>query len=83
MNQLSAALNRVRSSLENVNRMLENDARRHHSDRLEEPVTHGHGREPQRETQVGVDLNFSRAMSGMHNLNSPNRNSNGRLQGTK
>ena len=44
MNQLSAALNRARSSLENVNRLIDrlahDDERRHHSDYVEEAVVH-------------------------------------------
>ena len=53
MNQLSAALNRARSSLENVNRLLENDARRHHSDLIEEPIIH----EPEQEPEAGPQFN--------------------------
>ena len=62
MNQLSAALNRVRSSLENVNRLLDrlpdDDERRHHSDLIEEPIVHeyGHehgGHEPEQESECG------------------------------
>jgi hypothetical protein len=52
MKQLSAALNTARSSLENVNRLLENDARRHHSDLIEEPIVHEpEGPEPARESE--------------------------------
>src|ERR1700722_4925277 len=56
MNPLSAALNRVRSSLENVNRLLENDARRHHSDLIEEPIIHGHRHEPEQEPEAGPEF---------------------------
>ena len=62
MNQLSAALNRARSSLEHVNRLLDrlphrfpnDDERRQHSDSIEEPIIHGYGHE-QREPEAGID----------------------------
>jgi len=58
MNRLSAALNRVRSSLENVNRLLdrlpEDDARRHHSDQMGELSIH----EPERESAAGPHFHF-------------------------
>src|SRR3984885_4948456 len=62
MNQLSAALNRARSSLEHVNRLLDrlphrfpnDDERRHHSDSIEEPIIHEY-RHEQREPEAGIE----------------------------
>jgi hypothetical protein len=55
MNQLSAALNRVRESLENIDQMLEKDARRHHSDSIEEPIIHElETPEPGQQSETGV-----------------------------
>ncbi len=79
MNQLSAALNRARSSLENVNRLLENDAQRHHSDLIEEPINHEPNQEPQQESKAGpqfdpesidesVDEPFQHTHSQFHDL---------------
>ena len=60
MNRLSAALYRVRSSLENVNRQLEDDARRHHSDLIEEPIIHEpKGYQPEREFEAGAQFTFN------------------------
>jgi hypothetical protein len=61
MNQLSAALNRARSSLEHVNRLLDrlphrfpnDDERRQHSESIEEPIIHEYGYE-QREPEAGI-----------------------------
>src|SRR5580692_9315343 len=61
MNQLSAALNRARSSLEHVNRLLDrlphrfpnDDERRQHSESIEEPIIHEYGHE-QREPEGGI-----------------------------
>src|SRR5579872_3313828 len=58
MNQLSAALNRARSSLEHVNRLLDrlphrfsnDDERRQHSESIEEPIVH-----EQREPETGIE----------------------------
>src|ERR1700733_15967838 len=62
MNQLSAALDRARSSLEHVNRLLDrvphrfpnDDERRHHSDSIEEPIIHEY-RHEQREPEAGIE----------------------------
>jgi hypothetical protein len=60
MNTLSAALNRARSSLDNVDRLLENDARRHHSDLIEEPIVHEpEASEPQQESEAVSRSEFS------------------------
>src|SRR5580698_4511988 len=60
MNPLSAALNRARSSLDNVDRLLENDARRHHSDLIEEPIVHEpEASEPQQESEAVSQSEFA------------------------
>jgi hypothetical protein len=58
MNQLSAALNRALSSLENINRMIDDDARRHQrfpiGERIHEPVVQQVD-EPEEKTDELVD----------------------------
>jgi hypothetical protein len=64
MKQLSAALNTARSSLENVNRLLDEDERRHDSDLIEEPNFHEPSRdetkerEPEQESEAAPQLNL-------------------------
>jgi len=58
MNQLSAALNRALSSLENINRMIDDDVRRHQrfpiGERIREPVVQQID-EPEEKTDELVD----------------------------
>jgi hypothetical protein len=60
MKQLSAALKSARSSLENVNRLLDrlpyDDERRHDSDLIEEPNIHEPEQESEATPQIDVDI---------------------------